>query len=319
MTELVPTHEIEAIVGARRRADLHIGRAVSAERQFYILHSHQCLSSTTDLRDCRFSRALDKRGVSDIWGLYRDEPMVLAVDAGELRPVRRVSEVERTDRPAPPQAGESDSPLAQAARDLDAARATTPPRYHAAHRTFAAFHMFMEGLARRDAAPAESAYYGVPGSTNYRLDPETRSSYVYVASSWRNEALQQNVVRALRAAGLDCYDFREPEPGVSGFSWSEIDPEWQTWTAEQYREALLHPIAEEGYRRDMDAMERADTFVLVLPCGRSAHLELGWAAGAGKRTVILTNDGEEPELMAKMANHLVSSVPELLGVLGVDQ
>ena len=27
-----------------------------------------------------------------------------------------------------------------------------------------------------------------------------------------------------------------------------------------------------------------DTFVLVLPCGRSAHLELGWAVGQGKRT-----------------------------------
>ena len=140
--------------------------------------------------------------------------------------------------------------------------------------------------------------------------------YVYVASSWRNP-FQQAVVRMLRAARIDCYDFRNPAPGVSGFAWSEIDPDWQDWTAGQYVKALADPIAVEGYRRDMDAMERADAFVLVLPCGRSAHLELGWAVGAGKRTAILTQDGEEPELMAKMVDHIATSAFELLGWLGV--
>lgn len=145
----------------------------------------------------------------------------------------------------------------------------------------------------------------------------TPPSYVYVASSWRNP-FQQAVVHMLRAARIDCYDFRNPAPGVSGFAWSEIDPDWQTWTADQYVKALDDPIAVEGYRRDMDAMERADAFVLVLPCGRSAHLELGWAVGAGKRTAILTQDGEEPELMAKMVDHISTSAFDLLGWLGVE-
>lgn len=30
---------------------------------------------------------------------------------------------------------------------------------------------------------------------------------------------------------------------------------------------------------------------MVLPCGKSAHLELGWAVGAGKRTIILLEEG----------------------------
>jgi hypothetical protein len=141
-------------------------------------------------------------------------------------------------------------------------------------------------------------------------------SYVYVASSWRNP-MQPAVVEILRAASIDCYDFRNPAPGVSGFAWSEIDPDWQSWSAEAYVKALQDPIAEEGYRRDFEAMEKADTFVLVLPCGRSAHLELGWAVGAGKRTAILTHDGEEPELMAKMVDHIATSVFDLLGWLGV--
>ncbi len=141
-------------------------------------------------------------------------------------------------------------------------------------------------------------------------------NYVYVASSWRND-YQQATVHVLRAAGIECYDFRNPAPGVTGFAWSEIDPDWENWTAEQYIKALSDPVAVHGYRRDMDAMERADTFILVLPCGRSAHLELGWAVGMGKRTAILTSDGEEPELMAKMVDHIAPSLFDLLGWLGV--
>jgi hypothetical protein len=140
-------------------------------------------------------------------------------------------------------------------------------------------------------------------------------SRVYVASSWRN-AEQPSVVRELRLAGHDCYDFRNPFNGVPGFAWSEIDPQWTSWTAEQYRTHLTtSPIAARGYVNDLRAMEWADTCVLVLPCGRSAHLEAGWFAGRGKRCIILTRDGEEPELMALMANHICISMSEVLRLL----
>lgn len=148
------------------------------------------------------------------------------------------------------------------------------------------------------------------------LCPGRKPSYVYVASSWRNP-YQPAIVKALRSQGIDCYDFREPEPGVTGFAWSDIDPDWQVWSAVDYRCALDTQIAVDGYGRDMEAMRRADTFVLVQPCGRSAHLELGWAVGKGKHTCILTRDGEEPELMAKMVDHIAVSEADLLTWLGV--
>ncbi|AEI11835.1 hypothetical protein [Cellulomonas gilvus] len=137
-----------------------------------------------------------------------------------------------------------------------------------------------------------------------------RPRRVYVASSWRNPD-QPAVVAALRARGFEVYDFRNP-PGRSGFAWSSIDPQWESWTAEQYIAALDHPLAVAGFASDFDAMRWADTFVLVLPCGRSAHLELGWAVGAGKHTVVITRDGEQPELMAKMADHIAVSLDDAL-------
>lgn len=138
---------------------------------------------------------------------------------------------------------------------------------------------------------------------------------IYVASSWRNTT-QPDVVRALRKDGHEVYDFRDPAPGVKGFAWAEIDPNWQQWTASDYRSALNHPLAVDGYAHDMGAMQWADTCVLVLPCGRSAHLELGWMAGAGKRTIVLTRDGEEPELMAKMATKICAHIDEVRAFLG---
>lgn len=62
MTDLVDPDEIEEIVGVKRRAIEHVGRVVKAEQKIYILHSQQCLDSGIDLRECKFSLALD-RGV----------------------------------------------------------------------------------------------------------------------------------------------------------------------------------------------------------------------------------------------------------------
>lgn len=140
-------------------------------------------------------------------------------------------------------------------------------------------------------------------------------TYVYVASSWRNPH-QQSVCAVLKAAGIEHYDFRYPEGGT-GFAWSEIDPNWMQWTADEYIEALVHPLAIAGFNSDMDALKRATHVLLVLPCGRSAHLELGWAVGAGKPTAIWTQDGEEPELMAKMTDLVTSDLMDVLGWLGV--
>lgn len=133
---------------------------------------------------------------------------------------------------------------------------------------------------------------------------------IYVTSSWRN-AHQPAIVEALRGAGHEVYDFRNP-PGRTGFQWSAIDPDWQQWTPDRYRQALGHSVAEAGFKSDFDAMFWADTCVLVLPCGRSAHLEAGWMAGAGKDVFILQLAKEEPELMYLMTNGIAISVDELL-------
>lgn len=135
---------------------------------------------------------------------------------------------------------------------------------------------------------------------------------VYVASSWRNQ-YQPGVVNHLRNLGLDPYDFRSPAKGENGFQWRDVDPDWQNWDVDRYRQGLKHPTAQKGYEFDLRALIECDHTLLVLPCGRSAHLELGFAAGRMKKTAILYPSGVnvEPELMNKMADHILSGWEEL--------
>lgn len=134
---------------------------------------------------------------------------------------------------------------------------------------------------------------------------------IYVASSWRNER-QPYIVEAIQLVGFDVYDFRNPAPGDTGFHWSEIDEDWQNWRPDQYIQGLDHRLAWEGFDKDFEAMNKAEAFVLVLPCGRSAHLELGWAIGAQVPNAILLDDQPEPELMYKMCDELFLDVDHMI-------
>ena len=63
---------------------------------------------------------------------------------------------------------------------------------------------------------------------------------------------------------------------------------------------------------DLEALQQADTCVLVLPCGRSAHTEAGWMAGAGKRVIAYIPEMVEPELMYKLFDKVVSTLDDLV-------
>ena len=140
---------------------------------------------------------------------------------------------------------------------------------------------------------------------------------IYVASSWRN-CIQPFIVRELRDAGLDVYDFKNPSIANTGFHWSDIDTEWKTWSPQKFIKSLDHPIANRGFSSDWNAMSFADACVLVMPCGRSAHLEAGYFVGVGKPLIILVTDGE-PELMYKMATHVCSSVVGVIACLQLER
>ena len=133
---------------------------------------------------------------------------------------------------------------------------------------------------------------------------------VYVASSWRNEVYPE-VVRTLREAGHDVYDFRHQSVSWEEFDWNVIDGV----KSEDLFDVLDHPVVRKRFNSDMTALQGCDAVVCVLPCGRSAHLELGYGIGTKKRTVLLWHDGDEPDIMHNAVDRIVFSIPEILSAL----
>lgn len=138
---------------------------------------------------------------------------------------------------------------------------------------------------------------------------QTYPKRIYVASSWRNIDRVKVAALFLRANGFSVYDFTEDDDQGAAFNWTDIDPQWQGWSPERFRTLLWHPVADRGFNRDFDELRAADGLLLMLPCGRSAHLELGYAIGAGKPTAIVLQAGE-PELMYRAAGFIALDLTE---------
>jgi len=113
---------------------------------------------------------------------------------------------------------------------------------------------------------------------------------IYIASSWENAYTCMRIAYFLREVGfeVDCFcDFTQK--GRYIFSWQEIVKNKDDMNA---IELLKDERTQRAFREDKKWLDWADTVILVLPAGNSAHLEAGYAKGQGKRLYIV---GEFPK------------------------
>ncbi len=159
--------------------------------------------------------------------------------------------------------------------------------------------------------------YRTPSEKRFDELKETKQAMkIYVASSWKNH-LQPAIVHILKRAGHDVYDFRHPEPGNNGFKWQAVDPSWKPGDKlehDQYSTLLSNPIAAKGYELDIGALKACDVVFLVMPSGRSACWEFGYAMGQGKRAYLVWFLPEEPDLMFREAT-IIGSTDRLYEII----
>jgi len=129
--------------------------------------------------------------------------------------------------------------------------------------------------------------------------PEIEKS-VYLIGSLRQPDKVQAVAAKFREQGWDVFD-----------DWLAAGPEaddyWQKYENNRGRgvkEALRGYAAQHVYNYDKSHLERCGMGLLVLPAGKSGHLELGYLIGRGKPGFILL-DGE-PERFDVMYNFATS-------------
>lgn len=114
-------------------------------------------------------------------------------------------------------------------------------------------------------------------------------SNIYLIGSLRNPRVPE-IAAKLREAGHEVFD-----------DWYAAGPEaddyWQKYEmakGHNYKEALQGFAANHVYHYDRSHLDRNDIAILLLPAGKSGHLELGYMIGQGKPGYILF-DGQMPE------------------------
>ncbi len=135
---------------------------------------------------------------------------------------------------------------------------------------------------------------------------------IYLIGSLRNPEIPK-IAAALRNAGHEVFD----DWHAAG---PHADDEWQKY--EQGRgfdmgEALAGYAAKHTFEYDKHHLNRCDTVILVMPAGKSAHTELGYAIGKSKRSFVLFSEGypERWDVMYGLADYVTDELNDLLEVL----
>ena len=130
---------------------------------------------------------------------------------------------------------------------------------------------------------------------------------VYLIGSLRNEKIPEIGIY-LRSLGIEVFDDWFAAGPVADDSWQEYEKRRGT----SYENALKGYAAKHVFAFDMHHLTRADAGILVLPAGKSGHLELGFLAGQGKPTYVLFD--KEPDrwdVMYQFAKDIFFDVKEL--------
>ncbi len=131
---------------------------------------------------------------------------------------------------------------------------------------------------------------------------------VYLIGSLRNPEVPI-VANKIRAAGHECFD----DWFAAG---PEADDKWQAY--EQGRnhtmaEALDGLAAQHVFKFDREHLDRADVAVLLLPAGRSGHLELGYMLGRGKTGyIVYPSPPERWDVMYNFATGVYTEVEPVI-------
>jgi hypothetical protein len=132
-------------------------------------------------------------------------------------------------------------------------------------------------------------------------------SRIYIVGSMRNPLIPQ-IAKTLRQDGHTVFDdWYSPGP--------DTDEYWRSYEIERgrdYKAALAGHHAQHVFEFDRKWIQWAEVGVLVLPAGRSGHLELGYMIGRGQRGYILLEEHNDRfDVMYQFAHGIASDIEEL--------
>lgn len=114
-----------------------------------------------------------------------------------------------------------------------------------------------------------------------------------IVSRWRNKEQVRELVEKIRAKGKTAYSFIEGDGEAYELKDMEgaLPPEEFMQHFEK-RDWQTDSAVREVFEIDLRALKNAKVCILLLPAGKSAHMEAGIAFGLGKKCILI---GEQKE------------------------
>ncbi|HBF67573.1 MAG TPA: hypothetical protein DDW36_04070 [Candidatus Magasanikbacteria bacterium] len=131
----------------------------------------------------------------------------------------------------------------------------------------------------------------------------------FVASRFRNKDFILPFVKQLREKGKTVYCFLETEPSQQYVGGLDADAEESMKQFEAITDYRNDPRVREIFETDMTALHASDTLVLLLPAGRSSHVEAGVAYGLDKK-LVLVGEQKETESLYLIFNEVYNTADE---------
>lgn len=136
--------------------------------------------------------------------------------------------------------------------------------------------------------------------------------FIYLIGSLRNPRVTE-IAKLLREQGHEVFD-----------DWMAAGPEaddyWMRYEqarGHDFKTALAGYAGQHVYTYDKYHLDRCGVGVLVLPAGKSGHLELGYLIGQGKPGyILLEGEPERFDVMYNFASGVYTKLEDLLAVLG---
>ncbi len=133
---------------------------------------------------------------------------------------------------------------------------------------------------------------------------------IYLIGSLKNAEIPKIAVQ-IRELGYEVFDdWFAPGP--------EADDWWKKYEGVRgrtYEEALKGFAARHIFEFDKSHIDRADVGILILPAGKSGHMELGYMIGKGKPGYVLMDRPDRWDIMYQFSPHIFFNFEELAGHL----
>lgn len=116
---------------------------------------------------------------------------------------------------------------------------------------------------------------------------------IYIASSWKNADEVRILAYFLRDHGHEVFDFTDMDNRPDGLDKFVFGAkQWAEYSGKnpdeiEYKDFLTWEPTKRAFASDKAGIDWSEIVIMLLPCGRSSHLEAGYAVGSGKTLYIL--------------------------------